>query len=137
MQTQDRFADLDRIRVCYRLDGPQDAPAVFLIAGLGMQLIEWPDTLVDGLAEHFRVIRLDNRDSGLSDRIGGPYHEVPKGFAWSGSTEGLASYGLGDMVRDVLALADHLGIETFDCVGFSMGGMIAQAVAIRRGQKRT
>lgn len=131
MQSEDRFAEPDGIRICYREDGPLAAPAVILVAGLGMQLIEWPDALVAGLAKQFRVIRLDNRDSGLSSRCGGSFSDVPKGFSWSGSAPGLAAYGLGDMAGDVLALADHLKIETFDCVGFSMGGMISQHLAIR------
>lgn len=130
MQAQDRFADLESIRICYREDGPVSAPAIFLVAGLGMQLIEWPDALVAALSKRFRVIRLDNRDSGLSGRCGGPFSKVPKGFSWSGSAPGLAAYGLAEMAGDVLALADHLKIETFDCVGFSMGGMIAQHLAI-------
>jgi len=131
MQEQDRFADLDGIRVCYREDGAVSAPAIFLVAGLGMQLIEWPDALVAALSKRFRVIRLDNRDSGLSARCGGPFSEVPKGFSWSGSAPGLTTYDLAEMAGDVLALADRLGIETFDCVGFSMGGMIAQHLAIQ------
>ena len=130
MQAQDRFANLDGIRICYREDGPVSAPAIFLVAGLGMQLIEWPDALVAALAERFRVIRLDNRDSGLSSRCGEPFQAVPNGFSWSGSAPGLAAYGLAAMAGDVLALADHLKIETFDCIGFSMGGMIAQHLAI-------
>ncbi|MGV0820991.1 alpha/beta fold hydrolase [Martelella sp. AMO21009] len=131
MQAQDRFANLNGMRMCYRQDGPLAAPAVILVAGLGMQLIEWPEELVAGLAKQFWVIRLDNRDSGLSGRCGGPFSNTPKGFSWSGSAPELAAYGLGDMAGDVLALADQLGIQTFDCVGFSMGGMIAQHLAIR------
>lgn len=135
VQTDDRFADLNGVRICYRQDGPPDAPAIFLIAGLGMQVIEWPEDLIAGLAERFRVIRMDNRDSGLSDRIGGTFAVVPDGFSWDSSPRALAPYDLGDMAGDVLALADHLGIATFDCLGFSMGGMIAQQVAIRAPQR--
>ncbi len=133
--TYDRFADLNGVRICYRQDGRQDAPAIFLIAGLGMQLIEWPDDLIAGLAERFRVIRMDNRDSGLSDRLGGTYAAVPDGFSWDGSPRALAPYDLGDMAGDVLALADQLGIATFDCLGFSMGGMIAQQIALRAPER--
>lgn len=128
--TEDRFAVLDGLRICYRQDGALEAPAVFLVAGLGMQLIEWPDALVEALARRFHVIRLDNRDSGLSSRCGGPFEAVPPGFSWSGSTPELAAYDLRDMAQDVIDLADHLGIDRFACVGFSMGGMIAQLLAV-------
>ncbi|MDJ0930585.1 alpha/beta hydrolase [Breoghania sp.] len=135
--TPDRFADLNGLRICYRQDGSPKAPAVFLIAGLGMQLIEWPQELVDGLAKNFRVIRLDNRDSGLSARCGGPFSEIPPGFEWSGSAKGLAAYGRIDMADDVLALADHLEIPQFTCIGFSMGGMIVQLLATRAPERMT
>ncbi|MEC8631075.1 MAG: alpha/beta fold hydrolase [Pseudomonadota bacterium] len=133
--TYDRFADLNGVRICYRQDGQLDAPAIFLIAGLGMQVIEWPEDLIAGLAERFRVIRMDNRDSGLSDRLGGTFTAVPDGFSWDGSPCEIAPYDLGDMAGDVVALADHLGIATFDCLGFSMGGMIAQRIAIRAPER--
>ncbi len=129
---QDRFADLNGLQICYRQDGPSSAPAVFLIAGLGMQLIEWPQELVDGLTQNFRVIRLDNRDSGLSARCGGPFSDIPPPFAWSGSPPLLGPYDLEVMANDVLALADKLGVTQFTCIGFSMGGMIAQLLATRR-----
>lgn len=131
LTTEDRFADLQGLRICYRQDGPAEAPAIFLIAGLGMQLIEWPETLVAALSERFRVIRPDNRDAGLSARCGRAFDAVPAGFSWSGSRGIAGPYALGDMAGDVLALADHLGITRFACAGFSMGGMIAQILASR------
>lgn len=137
MTDQDLFADLGGLRICYRQDGPAGAPALILIAGLGMQLIEWPEALVDTLARAFRVIRIDNRDSGLSGRCGGPFTAVPSGFSWTGSAPGLAGYDLRDMAGDVLALADHLGLARFGCIGFSMGGMIAQLVACRAPDRVT
>jgi pimeloyl-ACP methyl ester carboxylesterase len=130
LPAEDSFADLGSGRICYRQDGRSDAPAVVLVAGLGMQLIEWPEALVTALAREFRVIRLDNRDSGRSGRFGGSFTRVPAGFSWSESAPGLAAYDLRDMARDVLDLADHLGIDRFACVGFSMGGMIAQILAV-------
>ncbi|QOL80039.1 alpha/beta fold hydrolase [Pseudooceanicola spongiae] len=135
--TQDRFADLNGVQICYREDGSSKAPAVFLIAGLGMQLIEWPEDLVDRLADDFRVIRLDNRDIGLSGRCGGSFSEIPSGFSWTGSSNVPAAYDLGDMAHDVLALADHLEIGQFACIGFSMGGMIAQILATRAPHRVT
>lgn len=127
----DLFAKVNGVRLCYRTDGPEDAPALFLATGLGMQLTEWPDALVARLAQSFRVIRADNRDMGLSQRMGPPYDAVPQGFRWISRHSIAAPYHLADMADDLLALADHLGIARFACAGFSMGGMIAQHVALR------
>ncbi len=135
--TSERVAKLKGGAICYRPDGPASAPAVILIAGLGMQLIEWPQALVDGLARDFRVIRMDNRDSGLSGRCGEAHDAVPEGFSWQGSAPGLAVYDLCDMADDVLALANHLGLGSFGCVGFSMGGMIAQLLSARAPERVT
>ncbi|WP_339115571.1 alpha/beta fold hydrolase [Thioclava sp. GXIMD2076] len=130
-EAADRFAQVNGVRLCYRMDGPADAPAIFLVTGLGMQLTEWPETLVAGLARNFRVIRPDNRDMGLSQRMGQPFAQVPEGFRWISRHAIAAPYHLSDMADDVLALADHLGIGRFACAGFSMGGMIAQHVAMQ------
>lgn len=64
----DHFCELAMQRkLCYRSHGSEDAPAVLLIVGLGLQLTYWPQTLIAGLVERgFRVITLDNRDSGKS-----------------------------------------------------------------------
>lgn len=66
--TADRFCELPGKRsLCYRSHGPETAPAVILIVGLGLQLIYWPEALIAGLVERgLRVITLDNRDSGRS-----------------------------------------------------------------------
>ncbi|WP_172331011.1 alpha/beta fold hydrolase [Mangrovicoccus sp. HB161399] len=127
----DRFADLGGIRLCYRDEGPRDAPAVLLVTGLGMQLVEWPDALVARLARRFRVIRADNRDMGLSQRMGPEIPQLPEGFRWISRHAVAAPYHLADMADDLLALADHLGIGRFAVAGFSMGGMIAQHLALR------
>jgi pimeloyl-ACP methyl ester carboxylesterase len=116
--------------------GPPDSPGgppIVLIMGLGMQLIAWPQPLVNRLvARGRRVIRLDNRDAGLSqgfDHLGVP------NLAWATLRYLLhlpvhAPYRVADMAADTLGVLDALHIERARFVGASMGGMIAQHVAI-------
>lgn len=117
---------------------PQDGdaytrPAVLLVMGLGMQLVAWPQEFVDTLVDAgFRVIRMDNRDIGLSqhfDHLGMP------NLLWAGLRYKLgwsvpAPYSLRDMAADALGVLDALHIERAHVVGVSMGGMIAQRMAI-------
>ena len=112
--------------------GPAGGPPVLLIMGLGMQLIGWPDELVhDLVGRGHRVLRLDNRDAGLSqgfDALG-----VPK-LMWLGLRYAMhlpvhAPYGLKDMAADTLGVIDALGLPSVHVVGASMGGMIAQHLA--------
>lgn len=112
--------------------GPAQGPVVLLIMGLGMQLIAWPQALVDGLvAQGFRVLRLDNRDIGLSQ--GFDHAGVPP-MALAGLRHLLhlpvrSPYCLADMARDALGVLDALGIARAHVCGASMGGMIAQHLA--------
>jgi pimeloyl-ACP methyl ester carboxylesterase len=112
--------------------GPRDGDPVVLLMGLGMQLTAWPDELVQGLVERgHRVVRLDNRDAGLStgyDHLGVP------NLAWMmvRHTIGLtvaAPYTLAEMAADTLGVMDALGITRAHVCGASMGGMIAQHLA--------
>ena len=121
------------VKLEYDESGPQDAPVILLIMGLGMQLIAWPDSLVRGLVGRgFRVIRFDNRDAGLSTFL--PKVSRLRTIA----TMALAGlrlpvrppYALEDMARDVVGLMDALHIAKAHVVGASMGGMIAQVLAI-------
>lgn len=112
--------------------GPTSAPAVLLVHGLGMQLIDWPDALVQRLrAAGLRVIRFDNRDAGLSQILDA--QGVPHPLWW-GVRQALhlsprPPYSLADMARDTVGLLDALGLQQVHLVGASMGGMIAQHVA--------
>ncbi len=113
--------------------GEPTAPAILLVMGLGMQLIAWPLALVDALvARGFQVIRFDNRDAGLSTQLDGRRGTtVP--LAFLRARLGLqvdAPYLLQDMARDSLGLLDALGIARAHVVGASMGGMVAQLMAI-------
>ncbi|SDO25962.1 Pimeloyl-ACP methyl ester carboxylesterase [Microbacterium sp. ru370.1] len=105
--------------IFYDAAGDSSAPTVVLIAGGGAQLIAWHTDLVAALVDHgLRVVRLDNRDVGLSARFGGP-DEIDGG------------YGLEEMADDVIRVMDHLGMDAAHLVGHSMGGMMAQMAAIR------
>ncbi len=131
---EDRFADLPGgIRVCYRTHGDPGGEPLTLIAGLGQQLISWPEPLVERLvAGGYRVLRFDNRDAGRSSRIAirppGPLRQLTRRVRSD-------QYTLHDMAGDTVALMAHAGLTDAHLVGMSMGGMIAQtiAAAIRRG----
>jgi pimeloyl-ACP methyl ester carboxylesterase len=105
---------------------------LLLIMGLGGQLIDWPQDLVDMLvAKGFRVIRHDNRDAGLSTEFtGAPASTRQMVFAALAGRKPRAEYLISDMAADAAGLLDALGIERAHVVGASMGGMIAQALAI-------
>ena len=112
--------------------GAGDAPAMLLIMGLGAQLTRWPMAFVEGLvARGYRVIRFDNRDTGLSDKMDGagtPNLLRVMGMAAIGLRP-TVPYTLDDMAADAAGVLDALGIEAAHIVGASMGGMIAQLFA--------
>jgi pimeloyl-ACP methyl ester carboxylesterase len=114
--------------------GPANAEPLLLIMGLGMQLIGWPDELVQALVSRgFRVIRLDNRDAGLSqgfDQAGVPSLAIATLRHTLHLPVG-APYGIADMAADALGVLDALGIARAHVCGASMGGMIAQHLAAR------
>lgn len=113
----------------YEEFGDRDAPAILLITGLGGQLIDWPVAFCRSLAaEGFRVIRFDNRDTGLSD--GFDDAGVPDLTALLSAGAGAVPYGLSDLAGDSVGLLDALGIGSAHLVGGSMGGMIAQLIAV-------
>ena len=126
------------IEIAYEDKGPKDAPAILLVMGLGGQLTLWPDEFVDALnARGFRTVRYDNRDVGLSTRFDAA--GVPN-LKWMFVKAALGlpvrpAYRLSDMAADGVALLDHLGIARAHVVGASMGGMIAQHVAARHGDR--
>ncbi|WP_341920286.1 alpha/beta hydrolase [Polaromonas sp. YR568] len=113
--------------------GAQPRPAVLLIMGLGMQLVAWPPAMVQALLDAgYRVIRLDNRDIGLSqkfDHLGQP-NLVWESLKYKLGLPVKSPYSLHDMAADALAVLDALQINKAHVVGVSMGGMIAQRVAL-------
>jgi pimeloyl-ACP methyl ester carboxylesterase len=122
------------IELDYDCFGVTGDPSILLIMGFSVQKIAWDEAFCQLLADHgFFVIRFDNRDVGRSSKItGGPVPDLAAAFAGDFSS---ASYHLEDMAGDAAGLLDGLGIETAHVVGASMGGMIAQAVALRHPEK--
>src|SRR5437764_4556836 len=114
--------------------GNPDDPVLLLIMGLSAQMIAWDEDFCRLLAgEGFHVIRFDNRDVGLSTKIeGGPEPDMAAAMSGDASS---AAYLLDDMADDAAGLLDALGISSAHIVGASMGGMIAQLVAIRHPNK--
>ncbi|WP_405181749.1 alpha/beta fold hydrolase [Nocardia sp. NBC_01377] len=116
---RDQFAELSDVRMCYRDEGDRNGQPLLLIMGLSSQLIHWPQELVDDLvARGYRVIRPDNRDSGLTE--------------WKATP---SQYYLRAIARDTVELLDYLDIEAAHVVGASMGGMVAQLLAIEYSQR--
>jgi pimeloyl-ACP methyl ester carboxylesterase len=120
------------IDICHEIHGPDHGEPLVLICGLGSQLARWERVWIDSLVAHgFRVVVLDNRDVGLSawfDHVElDPLEEFAKVF--QGETPASA-YSLSDMAADVVGLLEGLGIDRAHVAGLSMGGMIAQILAI-------
>jgi pimeloyl-ACP methyl ester carboxylesterase len=128
----------NRLAIEVDVQGPADGPPLVLIMGLGMQLIGWPEPFVEMLTQHgYKVIRLDNRDAGLSqgfDDRGTP------NVAWAALRYALrlpvrSAYTIADMAADTRGVLDALHIERAHIVGASMGGMIAQHIAAKHPQR--
>jgi pimeloyl-ACP methyl ester carboxylesterase len=125
----------------YETAGSPRDPPVLLVMGFGSQLIAWPRAFCERLAAGGRfVISFDNRDCGLSSKLDGRGADVAAvaAAASAGDFErarALAAYTLSDMADDGLALLDALGIERAHVLGTSMGGMIAQTMAIEHPRR--
>lgn len=121
------------VELVYEQIGDLNDPPLLLVMGLGMQLIHWDLEFCEAVAERgFRVIRVDNRDSGLSTTIDAPAPPIMRTMA---GRKVKAPYTLSDMAADTFGLLDHLGIERTHVVGVSMGGMIGQTMAIERPER--
>ncbi|MCP1184489.1 alpha/beta fold hydrolase [Paenibacillus sp. 1781tsa1] len=122
------------IELAYDSYGSETDEAILLIAGLGTQMIRWTIPFCEMLAARgYRVIRFDNRDTGLSTHFS--HHdtldfETLARTLMSGQLPNIP-YTLEDMSDDTIELLDALGIAKAHIVGRSMGGMIAQLVASR------
>ena len=128
-----QIARTNGIELCYEIFGRPDAEPMLLIMGLGAQMIHWDDDFCRQLAARgFRVIRFDNRDIGKSTRLSGGKRLTPVELLKLRFLRipVQAPYKIHDMARDVIGLLDVLGIDSAHLVGASMGGMIAQEIAI-------
>jgi pimeloyl-ACP methyl ester carboxylesterase len=122
------------IELAYETFGDPAAPPVVLIMGLATQMIAWDEQFCALLAElGFRVVRFDNRDIGRSTKISSA--GVPSWVDMMLGRRASAPYLLGDMARDTVGLMDHLGIDSAHVVGASMGGMVAQTMAIEHPRR--
>jgi len=132
------FAHNGDVRLYWEERGPADGAPMLLIMGLGAQLIAWREGFCDRLAERgFRVIRFDNRDVGWSTMT----DAVPLSFPEMATLFGPRSrrrpvpYTLSDMAADSAAVLDAAGAPDAHVVGASLGGMIAQTLAIEQPER--
>ena len=128
------MADVGEVTLAYETFGDRAVPPVLLIMGLATQMLGWPDEFCSALAGRgLFVVRFDNRDIGLSTHL----HDAPPAdvmAAFAGDTSS-PSYTLSDMAADAAGLLEALGIESAHVVGISMGGMIAQTMAIEHSAR--
>jgi pimeloyl-ACP methyl ester carboxylesterase len=112
-----RYLTAHGLRFAYQDHGRADDDAIILIRGLGTQMIEWSPVLIEALTGgSLRVVIFDNRDVGLSEKLN-------------------EDYALTEMADDVVAIMDALDVPRFHVLGISLGGMVAQLVAIGHGER--
>jgi pimeloyl-ACP methyl ester carboxylesterase len=132
------MAKANGIDLCYDTFGSREAAPLLLLMGLAAQMIEWDEEFCEQLASRgYFVIRFDNRDVGLSTKLpqlGTPNVQSLFAQRLLGSTV-VAPYTLADMAADAAGLLDSLGIERAHVVGMSMGGSIAQLMAIHHADR--
>ena len=123
------------IDICFETFGDKAAPPVLLVMGLGGPMGWWSNEFCQGLADRgFFVIRYDNRDTGRSTKF--REHRVSKkAIVTAFLGRGTAPYGLSDLADDAFGLLDHLGIQSANLAGVSMGGMIVQTMAIAHPER--
>lgn len=110
---------------------PAVAPTALLLSGLGSQRTEWPDELLDGLrAAGCRLVTVDNRDCGRSTSMDGRPGVARDLERWLRGEPFAAPYRLADLAADAVAVLDHLDVGVVHVLGRSMGGMVAQHLAI-------
>jgi pimeloyl-ACP methyl ester carboxylesterase len=129
-----RIAQTGEVQIAHETFGEESDPPLLLIMGLATQMLGWPDEFCARLADggHY-LIRIDNRDIGLSTHLDDA-PPVDLAAVISGDTSS-ASYNLSDMAGDTVGLLDALGLNSAHVVGASMGGMIAQAMAIEHPER--
>ncbi|MDF1605386.1 alpha/beta fold hydrolase [Nocardioides sp. YIM 152315] len=134
--SEELFAPVGRgTELCYQTFGSPDGEPLLLVMGLGAPMTWWDPGLCADLARAgFHVVRFDNRDAGRSTVLAGRVSRSTLVRAFAG-TRVRAPYSLTDLADDAFGLLDHLGLESAHVVGVSMGGMIAQTMAIARPER--
>lgn len=118
------------VELCYQTFGAPDGEPLLLVMGLSGPMTWWDRTFCEQLAEAgFHVVRYDNRDTGRSSRVRARVKRGHLVRAFAGRRV-RPPYTMGDLAGDAVALLDHLGLDSAHVVGVSMGGMIAQTVAV-------
>ena len=129
----ERYADLGEVTICYETFGDPSDPTVLLIMGLATQMIAWHEDFCRELAGRgFHVVRFDNRDAGRSTHIDA---KPPTLGQMLRRDKSAAAYSLSDMAGDAAGLLGHLEVDRAHVVGASMGGMIAQTLAIEHPER--
>ncbi|HWM54202.1 MAG TPA: alpha/beta fold hydrolase [Solirubrobacterales bacterium] len=132
--SEERLAPANGIEIAYQEIGDPDGEPLFLVMGLGTQMLAWDEAFCATLAERgFRVVRFDNRDIGRSTMIDSA--GIPKRIDVFVGRRSTAAYRLSDMAADAAGLMDHLEIDSAHVVGASMGGMIGQTLAIEQPER--
>ncbi|WP_433192998.1 alpha/beta fold hydrolase [Nocardia sp. CA-107356] len=122
----EHIAHVNEIDICYETFGDANSQPLLLIHGIHGQMISWNETLCKQLAGRgFYVIRFDNRDSGRSTKFTEPNSPVRVALRLQ-----RPAYLLRDLAADAVGLLDHLNVSAAHVMGMSMGGMIAQTIAI-------
>jgi pimeloyl-ACP methyl ester carboxylesterase len=120
----------NQVELCYQTFGDPDDEPLLLVMGLSGPMTWWDQAFCEQLAgAGFHVVRYDNRDTGRSSRVAEPVRrdQLVRAFA---TGRARTPYTMSDLAGDAVALLDHLGLESAHLVGVSMGGMIAQTVAV-------
>jgi pimeloyl-ACP methyl ester carboxylesterase len=131
---EERLAPANGIEIAYQEAGDSGGEPLLLVMGLGTPLLAWEEDFCALLVERgMRVIRFDNRDIGHSTMI--DEAGMPTRLEMMRGRRRTAPYLLRDMAEDAFGLMDHLGIEAAHVTGASMGGMIAQEMAIQRPER--
>ncbi|MDB2489391.1 alpha/beta hydrolase [Gammaproteobacteria bacterium] len=141
---EEGFISNNGVDIAYRVYGSENNKPILLVQGLGGQLINWPEHLIDFLIENnFRPIVFDNRDTGLSSRF------TDDRFSEGNRSKTINStylkyylrlpinppYTLDDMATDAIKILDKLNIDKAHLLGISMGGMIAQIIAANHSER--
>lgn len=130
-KSEELFAPVSAdIELCYQTYGDPDDEPLLLVMGLGGPMTWWDPEMCRMLARRgFFVVRFDNRDTGRSSRARGRVGRATLVRAFAGRRV-RAPYALTDLAHDAFGLLDHLGLDSAHLMGVSMGGMIAQTMAV-------